>query len=84
MLLVVVEDLLNALDTGVVTTDELLVLVLRAGLVPVKDTADEGRDQSDTSFSASDGLTESEEEGEVAVDLLVALEFAGGLDTFPC
>lgn len=84
MLLVVVEDLLDALDTRVLLADELFVLVLRTSLVPVQDTADEGRDQSDTGLSASDGLAETEEEGEVAVDLLVTLELAGGLDAFPC
>lgn len=45
-----------------------------------KDTADEGRDEGDTSLSAGNGLGEAEEEGEVAVDALL-LESAGSLDT---
>ena len=79
--LVVVVDLLNAHDSGVGGT---IVLALRLlGLVPVEDTADEGGDEGDTSLGAGDGLGEAEEEGEVAVDLVVALELAGGLDSLP-
>lgn len=47
-------------------------------------TTDEGRNQGDTSLGASDCLTETEEESEVAVDAVVTLEFTGGLNTFPC
>ncbi|RUO95930.1 hypothetical protein BC936DRAFT_142945 [Jimgerdemannia flammicorona] len=53
VLLVVVVDLGDGMDTGVL----VLIVVLAGGLlVPVKVTADVGRDQGDTSLSASDGL----------------------------
>lgn len=53
-------------------------------LVPIQDTSNEGRNESDASLRASDGLTEPEQEGEVAVDLVDALELACGLDSLPC
>ena len=53
MLLVVVEDLHDGLDTGVLL---LLVLLLVCGLVPVKNTANEGRDEVGTSLGGGDGL----------------------------
>ena len=81
VLLVVVEDGLNALDTGVLL---LLVLLLRRGLVPVEDTADEGGDEESTGLSGSDGLDQGEHEGQVGVDAVVTLEDLGGLDTLPC
>lgn len=81
MLLIVVEDLLHALDTRIRRAIIVFLGVLR--LIPIKNPADEGRDQRNTSFSTCNGLAETEEEGEVAVDLVVALEFAGGLDAFP-
>lgn len=81
MLLVVVKDLLNGLDTRVAVASVVGArLVL---LVPVEDTADKGRDESDTRFRAGNGLTEAEEEGQVTVDAVVALELASGLDTLP-
>ena len=46
-------------------------------------TADEGRDESHASLSASDRLSEAEEEGEVAVDAIITLELAGSLDALP-
>lgn len=81
MLLIVVEDLTDGLDTRI-----LLVLVSRSGLVllvPVQNTTDEGRDEGDTSLSTSHGLAKTEQEGEIAVDLVVAFEFTGSLDTLP-
>ena len=81
MLLVVVEDLADRLNTRVV-----FILVGRSGLVllvPIQNTADEGRDQSDTSLCASNGLAEAEEEGQVAMNAVIALQLAGGLDTLP-
>ena len=39
--------------------------------------------KGDTSLGASHSLTEAEQEGEVAVDLFIMLEFTGGLDTLP-
>lgn len=81
MLLVVVEDLLDGLNSGVLLAGVVTVGVLL--LVPVEDSADEGRDQGDTSFGTGDGLAETEEQGQVAVDVLVFLQVSSGLDTFP-
>ena len=47
-------------------------------------TADEGRNQSDTGLGASNSLSETKEESEVAMDSVVALELAGSLDALPC
>jgi hypothetical protein len=79
--LVVLVDLGNGLDTGVLLVGVVGVRVL--GLVVVEDATDEGRDEGDTSLSASNSLLETEEEGEVAVDLVLSLELAGSLDTLP-
>jgi hypothetical protein len=81
VLLVVVVDGADGLDARV-----LLVLVSGSGLVllvPVQNTTNEGRDESDTSLGASHSLAETEQESKVAVDLVVALEFTSGLDTLP-
>ena len=81
VLLVVVVDGADGLDARV-----LLVLVSGSGLVllvPVQNTTNEGRDESDTSLGASHSLAETEQESKVAVDLIVALEFTSGLDTLP-
>jgi hypothetical protein len=80
VLLVVVEDLDNGLDTGVVLGS---VLLLSVGLVPVEDTADEGRDEVGTGLGGGDGLGQGEHEGQVAVDAVLALELVSGLDTLP-
>ena len=80
VLLVVVEDLDDGLDTGVVLGG---VLLLGVGLVPVEDTADEGRDEVGTGLGGGDGLGKGEHEGQVAVDAVLALELVGGLDTLP-
>lgn len=80
MLLVVVEDGLNGLDTGVLLGG---VVALVGGLVPVKDTADEGRDEESTGLGGGDGLDAGEHEGQVAVDAVVSLEDLSGLDTLP-
>ena len=68
VLLVVVEDLLDRLDTWVLL---LGVLLLVGSLVPVKDTANEGRDEESTGLSGSDGLDLGEHEGKVAVDAVL-------------
>lgn len=81
VLLVVVEDLLDADNTGVFVAFEVLSGSL---LVPVQDAADEGGDKGDVRLGASDGLGKAEEEGEVAVDAVVTFEFASSLDTLPC
>ena len=52
-------------------------------LVPVQNTANEGRDESDTSLGTSNSLAETEQESKVAVDPVVTLEFTGSLDTLP-
>lgn len=80
MSLIVVEDGLHALDTGVLLGR---VIPLHSSLVPVKDTTDERRDQVGTGLGRSDGLDDGEHEGEVAVDAMLRLEFTSGLDTFP-
>lgn len=46
-------------------------------------TADEGRDEGDTSLSASNSLREAEQERKVAVDTVVTLKLARSLDTLP-
>jgi len=81
MLLVVVENLLHALDTRVLL---LLVLLLGRRLVPVKDAADKGGDEESAGLSGSNGLHLGEHERQVGVDAVVALERLGGLDAFPC
>jgi hypothetical protein len=63
VLLVVGEDLADRLDSGVGLGSVLLAGGL---LVPVEDTADEGRDEGDASLGTGDGLAETEEKGEVA------------------
>lgn len=80
VLLVVVEDLLDALDTWVLL---LGVLLLVGGLVPVEDTADEWRNEVGTGLGGGNGLWHTEHEGQVAVDAVLGLENVGGLDTFP-
>lgn len=47
-------------------------------------TTDEGRDEGDTCLSASNSLAETEKKGQVAVDVVITLEFTSGLDTLPC
>ena len=80
-LLVVVEDGLDRLNTGIVL---LAVLLLGACLEPVQNAADKRRDEECASFCGADGLDEGEHEGQVAVDSVIALENFGGLDAFPC
>ena len=80
VLFVVVEDGLHRLDTGVLLGSVLLLVV---GLVPVKDTTNEGRDEEGAGLSTGDGLDGREDEGQVAVDAVLALEDVGGLDTLP-
>ena len=45
--------------------------------------ADEGRNQGDAGLGAGNGLGKAEEEGEVAVNAVVALELARRLDALP-
>ena len=81
MLFVVIVNLADGLNARV-----FLVLVSRSGLVlliPIQNTADKGGDESDASLGTSNGLSETEQKGEVTVDLVVTLEFTSGLDTLP-
>lgn len=80
VLLVVVEDALDGGDTGVLL---LGVVLLGAGLEPIKDTADEGGDEESVGLGGGDGLGKGEHEGQVAVDAVVALEDLSGLDALP-
>lgn len=77
-LLVVVEDLNNGLDTRVLL---LLVLLLVVGLVPIEDTANEGRDEESTGLSGSDGLNRREHQSQVGVDVVLGLQDVSSLDT---
>lgn len=77
-LLVVVVDLDDGLDTGVLL---LLVLLLVVGLVPVKDTANEGRDEESTGLSSSDGLDRREHQSQVGVDVVLGLQDVSSFDT---
>lgn len=81
MLLVIVVNFLNGLDTWIVVA--LVGFSRQVFLVPVQDATDKGGDKSDTGLGTSDGLSETEEQGEVAVDTFVAFELFGGLDAFP-
>lgn len=80
MLLVVVEDVLDGLDTGVLGSS---VLLLVGSLVPVENTADEGRDEESTGLSGGNGLDQREHEGQVAVDAVLGLQDVRSLDTLP-
>ena len=80
MLLVVVENGLHALDTGVLFRREFL---LHRCLVPVHDTADKRRDEESAGFGGSDGLRKGEHEGQVAIDAMLRLEGVGRFDAFP-
>jgi hypothetical protein len=78
VLLVVVVNFNDGLDTGVLL---LLVLLLVGSLVPVKDTANEGRNEESTGLSGSDGLRQREHQGQVGVDVVLGLQDVGSLDT---
>ena len=82
MLLIIIVNFLHTLHTWI--RIPLIWSVIRLILlVPIQNTANEGGDKGHAGFGACDGLGETEEEGKVAVDAVVALEFAGGLDAFP-
>lgn len=80
MLLVVVEDGLDGFDTGVLLGG---VVALVGGLVPVENATDEGGDEEGTGLGGGNGLNQGEEQGKVAVDLVLRLEDVGGLDALP-
>jgi hypothetical protein len=79
VLLVVVEDALHTLDTGIFFGT---VGLAGLGLVPIHDSAHEWRDEERTGFGTSDGLNKREHQREVAVDLVFGLEDLRGLDAF--
>ena len=76
-----VVDLAHTLYTGIIDARIVAIRLLR--LVPIQDPPHEGRDESDAGLGARDGLAEAEEQGEVAVDLVLRLELARGLDALP-
>jgi hypothetical protein len=80
VLLVVVEDVLDGLDTGVLRGG---VVALVGSLVPVENAAHEGGDQEGTGLGGGNGLDQGEEKGQVAVDAVLGLQDVGGLDTLP-
>ena len=77
--LVVRVDPLDREDTRVLVG----LIGVALGLVEVKNSANEGRDKGDVGLSASNSLGKTEEERQVAVDVVVTLELAGSLDTLP-
>mmetsp|Transcript_55277 Transcript_55277/g.131288 ORF Transcript_55277/g.131288 Transcript_55277/m.131288 type:complete len:336 (-) Transcript_55277:8-1015(-) len=79
VLLVVVVDLLDGEHAGVLLVG---VLLLVRSLVPVEDTADEGRDEGRLRLGTCHRLVEVEEEGHVAGDPLL-LQNACRLDALP-
>ena len=80
VLLVVVEDGLYALDTWVLL---LAVVLLSVGLVPVKNTTNEGRDEECAGFGGGDGLWKREHKSQVAVDAVLGLQNVRSLDALP-
>lgn len=70
VLLVVVENALHRLDTRVFLGR---VLLLGGSLEPVENAADEGRDEESAGLGGSNSLDLGEEEGKVAVDLVLLL-----------
>lgn len=80
-LLVVVENGLDASDTGVLL---LGILLLSGGLEPIEDAADEGGDEEGTGLGGGNGLDEREHECQVGVNTVVTLQDLGGLDALPC
>lgn len=53
-------------------------------LEPVEDAADEGGDEEGTSLGSSDSLRQREEQGQVGVNAVVALQDLSRLDALPC
>lgn len=80
-LLVVVVNTCDRHDSGISCADILNARVVL--LIPVEDSAHERRDQSYTSFGARDGLSEAEQQRQVAVNVVLAFEDARGFDSFP-
>jgi hypothetical protein len=79
-LLVVVENVLDALDAGILGRR---VLLLGRGLEPVKNAANKGRDEVGTGLGGGDGLGEREHERQVGVDAVLRLQDLRRLDALP-
>jgi len=80
-LLVVVEDILDTLDTRILLSG---VFLLGGSLVPIEDTTNEWRNEESTSFSCGNCLREREHKCQIAVDLMLRLKDFGSFDAFPC
>ena len=78
--LVVVEDLGHRNHTRILRSG--VRVAPGFSLVPIQDAPHEGGDQSDAGFGTGNGLTETKQEGEVAVNPLF-LQHLGGFDAFP-
>ena len=78
VLFVVVEDGADGSNARI----RVVCVEARLLLVPVEDTPDEGGDEPHVHLGARDGLAETEEERQVAVDAFL-FENLGGLDAFP-
>lgn len=81
VLLVVVEDRLNTQNARVLGAG---VLSLVRGFVEVEDTSNEWRDQKGLGLASSNGLWQGEEEGKVAVDLVLGLQLVDSLNALWC
>lgn len=79
-LLVVIEDALDGRNSWVFL---LGVRLSGLGLVPIQDAANERRDEEHACLGGGDGLHLGEEEGKVAVDAVLFLQDARGLDALP-
>ena len=81
ILLIIVEDALDRLDTRVLFSR---VLLLGRSLVPVKDATDEGGNKVGTGLGGGNGLYKGEHESQVAVDAMLRLKDLSSLDALPC
>ncbi len=79
-LFVVVVDGLDGRNTWVLL---LGILLLGRGLVPIKNATDEWGNEEGVGLGAGDGLDWREHQGQVAVDAVLFLQDAHGLDTLP-
>jgi hypothetical protein len=80
ILLIIIKDSLHTCNTRIVLR---AVRLARAGLVPIQDAADEGRDQEGAGLGGRDSLYFAEHQCQIAVYAVIALQDACGLDSFP-
>src|ERR1700748_2166711 len=59
------------------------VILARVLLVPVKDAANKGRDERDLGFRAGNGLMQTEEKRQVAMNAFL-FQLLGSANAFPC